>query len=68
MNHSAEIEKTAYNGSPNDSGAHSPDAHAKGRAFSITSPEQNELHRSLKGRHMQMIAMCVAASQFHHTH
>jgi amino acid transporter len=40
--------------------------HTKGRQFSLTpedvaivEADQNQLHRNLKGRHMQMIAMYV---------
>lgn len=40
--------------------------HVRGRQFSVDAEDQaiivadqNKLHRDLKGRHMQMIAMCV---------
>lgn len=46
------VEKGGYNGSPNASEEH-------GRALSFAEGANNELHRKLKGRHMQMIAVYV---------
>ena len=46
-------EKYVNDGSPHKSGSFSPDPEDQGQV--VTG--QNHLHRDLKGRHMQMIAM-----------
>ncbi|KAI7530151.1 AAT family amino acid transporter, partial [Hortaea werneckii] len=60
LHESPELEKSQYNASPNDSDF---DKQPKGRLSedgivdNVAVGQQNELHRSLKGRHMQMIAI-----------
>ncbi|KAI7082980.1 AAT family amino acid transporter [Hortaea werneckii] len=61
LHESPELEKSQYNTSPNDSDF---DKQPKGRLSeddgivdNVGVGQQNELHRSLKGRHMQMIAI-----------
>ncbi|GAB1733271.1 hypothetical protein NU195Hw_g588t1 [Hortaea werneckii] len=61
IHESPELEKSQYNASPNDSDF---DKQPKGRLSeddgivdNVAVGQQNELHRSLKGRHMQMIAI-----------
>ena len=59
-------EKTAHSAPAYDAPHHTLGEHAKGRQFSVdpedtalVQSDQNALHRDLKGRHMQMIAMFV---------
>lgn len=68
LHESPELEKNQYNASPNDSDF---DKQPKGRLSeddgivdNLAVGQQNELHRSLKGRHMQMIAMLVSLLSF----
>ena len=66
---SAEVEEKHRNGPPEYIEPRTLGEHAKGRQLSIepddvamVAADQNQLKRSLKGRHMQMIAMQVYSS------
>lgn len=59
------MEKPEYNGTTNDVDGKPayghPSSDDDAGAHDIVVGEQNELHRNLKGRHMQMIAMSVSS-------